>query len=52
MADDHCKRNEKTKEEYLVNIRSATVSGPEEPCAGKPHAGIYEGAVGQLAVLP
>ena len=23
----------------------------EEPCAGKPHAGICEGAVGQPAVL-
>jgi len=38
--------------ELLVNICSATVSAPEEPCAGKPHAGICEGAVGQLAVLP
>lgn len=27
-------------------------SNTEEPCAGKPHAGICEGAVGKLAVLP
>ena len=28
------------------------VSSFEEPCAVIPHAGICEGAVGQLAVLP
>ena len=27
-------------------------SNTEEPCARKPHAGICEGAVGKLAVLP
>ena len=28
------------------------VSKTEEPCAGKPHAGICEGGIGQLVALP
>ncbi len=35
-----------------LDAYGTTVSAPEEPCAGKPHAGIREGTVGQLAVLP
>ena len=33
----------------LIN-RTARI--PEEPCAGKPHAGICEGDVRQLTFLP
>ena len=36
----------------FVTLLTAEASIPEEPGAGKLHAGICAGAVGQLAVLP
>jgi len=37
---------------FYVLFVSAEASDFEEPGAGKPHAGILEGASGQPAVLP
>ena len=37
---------------HQTSCDRARARPPEEPCAGKPHAGICEGDVGQLAFLP